>query len=107
MSDLKVYEVEINGRITTVQLSDADAKVRGLTRANLAKARPAPADKSANPRNKAAAAATTEDPVARLAAAEAKLTEQRAAAKPSASAITKAEAELVAAQAAVEAASGA
>lgn len=53
---LKVYEVEINGHTTTVQLSDEDAKARGLTASNVAKARPA-ANKAATPANKSGAAA--------------------------------------------------
>ncbi|SUA72663.1 Uncharacterised protein [Nocardia otitidiscaviarum] len=34
MSELKVYEVEINGNVTTVQLTAADAALRGLTDAD-------------------------------------------------------------------------
>lgn len=53
---LKVYEVEINGHTTTVQLSDEDAQARGLTTANVAKSRSA-ANKSATPANKSGTAA--------------------------------------------------
>lgn len=105
MSDLKVYEVEINGNRTTVQLTDADAKERGLTRANLAKARPAA--KAGAVANKAdAAAVRVAAAEQRLAAAEEKLAALRAADKPSAAAITKAETELAEAQAEAEAAAG-
>lgn len=49
---LDIYEVEINGRVTTLQLSEADAKARGLTTAN--KAKTAPVNKTRNrTRNKA------------------------------------------------------
>ncbi|MDV6271099.1 hypothetical protein [Rhodococcus globerulus] len=40
--ELEIYEVEVNGRIATLQLSAADAKARGLT----------PQAKAATPANK-------------------------------------------------------
>ena len=49
---LEIYEVEIDGRVTTLQLSEVDAKSRGLTAANKTKA--APTNKTRNrTRNKA------------------------------------------------------
>ncbi|MEU0871645.1 hypothetical protein [Nocardia brasiliensis] len=59
MSELKVYEVEINGWSTTVQLTAADAAARGLTDADTVTARTtaAPAKERA-PANKSRTAAT-------------------------------------------------
>ncbi|QHB37237.1 hypothetical protein SEA_GUDMIT_8 [Gordonia phage Gudmit] len=48
----KTYEVEINGYATTVQLSDADAKARGLLKDEPKKSAP----KKATPPNKARSA---------------------------------------------------
>ncbi|WP_173363261.1 hypothetical protein [Nocardia farcinica] len=48
---LKRYEVEVNGHKTVLQLSDEDAKDRGLTAADEVKARPA-ANKAARAANK-------------------------------------------------------
>ena len=54
---LKEYDVEINGHITTLQLSDEDAKALGLAESH-AKAAKAPANKAARPpANKARTAA--------------------------------------------------
>lgn len=53
---LKRYEVEINGHQTVVQLSDEDAKARGLTSANEVKERTA-GNRSAGAANKAGTAA--------------------------------------------------
>ena len=59
---MKRYEVVINGVRTTLQLSDADAKARGLFKAEAAPAvevkAKAPANKSRQPANKAAQART-------------------------------------------------
>lgn len=54
MSELKNYDVEINGWPTTVKLTEAEARERGLTEAVPAKvkARPA-ANKARTPANKA------------------------------------------------------
>jgi hypothetical protein len=47
------YEVEINGMATTLQLSEAEAKARGLTKKPAAKEAKAPANKRAPaPQNK-------------------------------------------------------
>ncbi|MGC5249500.1 hypothetical protein ACPXB3_21550 [Gordonia sp. DT219] len=51
---LKEYDVEINGVATTLQLSDEDAKVRGLTPRSESKAAPAARNKAKVPVNKAA-----------------------------------------------------
>lgn len=48
---LKDYEVEVNGVKTTLRLTDADAKARGLA-APEAKKAPAPANKSRAAKNK-------------------------------------------------------
>lgn len=64
MAGLKTYEVEVNGFSTSVRLSDADAKARGLTSTPAAKpaakAAEAPATKDvpAAPRNKSRSAAS-------------------------------------------------
>ena len=51
---MKVYEVEINGIIHKMLLSDEDAKARGLVEAKPAqkKAAPKPANKARAPKNK-------------------------------------------------------
>lgn len=55
---MKQYEVEINGMTTTLQLSDEDAKMRGLKPVS-EKAAAAPANKAApKPGNKQAPAPT-------------------------------------------------
>jgi hypothetical protein len=46
MAELKVYEVEINGWPTTVQLNDEDAKARGLAAPVVEKARTTTANKA-------------------------------------------------------------
>lgn len=46
---LKDYEVEVNGVKTTLRLTDADAKARGLTQEKKAEA---PANKSRSAANK-------------------------------------------------------
>ncbi|QLF83818.1 hypothetical protein SEA_MOOSEHEAD_7 [Gordonia phage Moosehead] len=56
---LKTYDVEINGYTTTLRLSDADAKERGLAASEAPKKEPAakkatPANKSRTAANKAA-----------------------------------------------------
>lgn len=58
---LKEYDVEINGQKTTLQLSDEDAKLHGLT----AKQAPAPANKARTPANKSAAASKRDEIVAK------------------------------------------
>jgi len=58
MAGLKSYSVNVNGTTATLRLSDADAKARGLTAANLAGA------KKAAP--KARPAATKNTPAAPL-----------------------------------------
>lgn len=64
---LKEYDVEINGRLTTLQLSDEDAKAMGLKASDAAKEKPAPANKEAKaPANKSSGAKA---PSARQAAA--------------------------------------
>lgn len=51
---LKDYEVEVNGVSTTLRLSNADAKARGLSEpAKDAKKAPAPANKSRTAAQKA------------------------------------------------------
>lgn len=56
MSGLKKYDVEVNGWPTTLQLSDEDAKARGLfEEAPAKKAAPAPKNKARTPREKKAA----------------------------------------------------
>ncbi|MET9286497.1 hypothetical protein [Nocardia beijingensis] len=58
MSELKIYEVEVNGWPTTLQLTTADAAARGLTDADTVDARtaakqaPARANKSRTAANK-------------------------------------------------------
>lgn len=49
---LKDYEVEVNGVKTTLRLSDADAKARGLDTKTEAKKAEAPANKSRTAQNK-------------------------------------------------------
>jgi hypothetical protein len=62
VSGLKKYDVEVNGWPTTLQLSDEDAKARGLfEEAPAKKAAPAPKNKARAPR-KAKAAVTPEKP---------------------------------------------
>lgn len=56
---LKTYDVEINGYTTSLRLSEADAKARGLVKAEEPKKEPAakkatPANKSRTVANKAA-----------------------------------------------------
>lgn len=54
---VKRYEVEINGVRTTLQLTDADAKARGLEKPPTAQAKAkTPANKAKTPANKQAAA---------------------------------------------------
>ena len=50
---LKIYEVEINGFVTTVQLSPEDAKARGLTEPVAAKPRTTVANKARRTSTKA------------------------------------------------------
>lgn len=58
MSELKNYDVEINGWPTTVKLTDAEARERGLTEAVPAKAKArATGNKSRTPANKGSGAA--------------------------------------------------
>lgn len=65
MAGLKSYSVHVNGTAATLRLSDADAKSRGLTAANLVgakkatppKAKPATKNVPAAPLNKARTAA--------------------------------------------------
>lgn len=52
---LKTYDVEINGYATTLRLSEADAKARGLVKSEAPKKEPAA--KKATPANKSRAAA--------------------------------------------------
>lgn len=60
MSELKRYEVEVNGWPTTLQLTEADAAARGLTDADTVEARaeakqaPARANKARTAANKGA-----------------------------------------------------
>jgi len=65
---LKKYNVTANGTTATLRLSDADAKARGLTAADVVgakpakpapKAKPATAKQAPAPLNKARTAATT------------------------------------------------
>lgn len=63
MAGLKSYTTEVNGVSTTLRLSDADAKARGLTAdktaADAGKTEDAPAQKAAPaPANKSRTAAT-------------------------------------------------
>ncbi len=51
---LNVYEVEINGHTTTVQLSDEDARSRGLAVADKVAAGPPPTKARTRVRNKGA-----------------------------------------------------
>lgn len=52
MGDLQHYDVEINGRNTTLRLDRAEAKKRGLTDENLTDASPRPAAKKATARRR-------------------------------------------------------
>lgn len=59
---MKRYEVEINGMTTTLQLSDAEAKARGLLSDDDTKSKAkAPANKAKTPANKSAAADKREE----------------------------------------------
>jgi hypothetical protein len=59
---VKKYDVEVNGVTTTLKLSDADAKARGLlkTAAKAETKAKAPANKSATPANKSASSKQAE-----------------------------------------------
>jgi hypothetical protein len=46
-TDMKLYDVEINGMQTTVKLTATDAKKRGLTDKNLHQTKPAPKGRGA------------------------------------------------------------
>jgi hypothetical protein len=61
---LKEYDVEINGQKTTLQLSDEDAKLQGLTGKDSAKAAE-PANKSATPANKSASSSKRDEVVSK------------------------------------------
>lgn len=53
MAELKIYEVEINGFATTLQLTDEDAKKRGLSEPVAEKARTTVANKARRTSTKA------------------------------------------------------
>jgi hypothetical protein len=63
MADLKLYDVEINGFRTTIQLTEADAAARGLTARPEASraAEPAPAKAPAKSRRASNKARTAEN----------------------------------------------
>ncbi|WP_433660789.1 hypothetical protein ACQPW1_00420 [Nocardia sp. CA-128927] len=59
MPELRLYEVEINGVRTTLQLSDADAAERGIFLQGVEDKAAAPANKARTPANKTARTAST------------------------------------------------